>query len=154
MNFPKLFGKGLISNNSRIWHNFVHNTTLITVCQQSCGKVMFSVVCVYYSVHGRVPMWLLSMVSWVSHRSCPQPQPHSQSSSPYRVPSSTLPLTIQSFPWPCTLTMQGYTLSPVPLTIRGPLALVLVLSLDPKIDIFKLVQLRPHHRTYLNLFTM
>ena len=42
---------------------------LVTACQRSCGKVMFSVMCVCVSVYKVVPTWPLPMIPLVSHRS-------------------------------------------------------------------------------------
>ena len=85
--------------------------------QQSCGKLMFSVVNVCHSVYGGqgVPQWMwpLPLMPLVSHRSCGDPS--------WLKPSSPCPYHTSLTPWP----------------IPSP-------SLSSSPDMFKFVQFGPH----------
>ena len=55
------------SNHQMIYFLFFSSKhKIVTIRQRSCGKVMFSQVCVCLSTGGRVTMWPLPMMYWTS----------------------------------------------------------------------------------------
>ena len=108
---------------------------VFTACQWNCGNVTFSVECVCQSVSlWDVPMWPLSMMPWVSHRSLEDPSSISSSllkCGPPTVPSpSPNPLTCSNL-FNLELTVQGPSPSIRPAGERAvglPLKGLIVLS--------------------------
>ena len=66
---------------------------IFTARQQSCGKLMFSVVSVCLFAEGRGPMWPLPMLDWTS----PYTPPPRASAAPCRTLSPTMQSDIISF---------------------------------------------------------
>ena len=95
------------------------NKVIFIARQWSCGKVMFSLVCVCQSTGGRVSIWPLSMMHWTSlyrpstsDMEPPQPQPQSQPPSTSDILWPLLETCSNLFTWGCpaptVLTYGGY----------------------------------------------
>ena len=88
--------------------------TIVTTCQRSCGKVMFSQAwCVFVCIQGKVPIWPLPMMHWTLLYSPLVPPPDMRPENPTPQPCPLLVASV-SHHW------RPFQICSLDLTVQGP----------------------------------